>query len=111
MVHNVVEIENISEMRRREGIYDAALSAEIQTLQAGECVRLTFLTGIAPSSGEVRLVRITSIKGNVFRGKLFNSSTLDGPTKLQPGSLITFSKDHIHSIARERPKPNYAGLS
>jgi hypothetical protein len=111
MVQNSIKIENISEMRRSEGIYDADLYAEIQTLQAGECVRLTFLTGVANSSGEIRLVRITSIKGDVFRGKLFNSSALDGPCKLPPGSLITFSKDHIHSIARERPKPNYSALT
>jgi hypothetical protein len=111
MVQNAVEIENISEMRRSEGIYDAALDAEIQTLQAGECVRLTFLTGVAQTAGEIRLVRITSIKGGVFRGKLFNSSALDGPSKIPPGSLITFSKDHIHSIARERPKPSCSRLS
>src|SRR5260221_8443737 len=98
-------------MRRREGIYDAALREEIQTLQAGECVRLTFLTGITSSAGEMRLVRITSIKGDVFRGKLFKSSTSDGPSKFRPGTLITFSKEHIHSIARQRPKPNCFGLS
>jgi len=111
VVQSSIEIENISEMRRREGIYDAALREEIQTLQAGECVRLTFLTGLTSSAGEMRLVRITSIKGDLFRGKLFKSTTLDCPSKLQPGSLITFSKDHIHSIARQRPKPKCSDLS
>jgi hypothetical protein len=98
-----IEIENIFDLRRRVGIYDAVLRDEIQSLQAGECVRLTFLTGLTPSTGEMLLVRITSIKGDVFRGRLFNKPTLNGLSRLQRGSLITFSKEHIHSIPKESP--------
>ena len=90
-------------MRRVEGIYDAPLRKEITALHAGDFVRLTFLTGLPPSAGEMLLVRITSITANAFRGKLSNRPTLNGLAKLQIGSAVKFTKDHIHSIPKERP--------
>ena len=44
-MRNPVEIENIEEMRRREGIDDVELRSEIRDLQVGDSVRLTLMTG------------------------------------------------------------------
>src|SRR4051794_12299675 len=75
-VRNPVEIENIEEMRRREGIEDVELREEIRGLRVGDIVKLTFLTG--SHSFETLLVRITSIRGAAFRGKLANGPTSAG---------------------------------
>lgn len=102
-MHNLIKIENIEGMRRREGIYDVALWDEIQALKAGEWVRLTFLSDKSPAAGEMVLVRITSIKGDVFRGKLATRPSLADLSELRSGSLITFSREHIHSVVKEPP--------
>ena len=44
-MRNPVQIENIEEMRRREGIDDVELRSEIRDLQVGDSVRLTLMTG------------------------------------------------------------------
>jgi hypothetical protein len=69
-MRNAVEIENIEEMRRREGIEDVEPREAIRGLRIGDSVRLTFLTGTKSSAGETLLVRITRIRGPVFRGKV-----------------------------------------
>jgi hypothetical protein len=98
-----LEIENIGAMRRREGIEDVELGEAIGTLQVGDFVRLTFLTGLKPFAGETLPVRITSIRGNAFRGKLASRPAFNGLSKLRVGSAVPFTRDHIHSIPKERP--------
>src|SRR5205823_4193524 len=51
-MRNTVAIENIEEMRRREGIDDVGLREEIDGLRVGDFVKLTFLTGTRPPAGE-----------------------------------------------------------
>ena len=65
-----VAIEEIEQMRRQQGIEDAELRREIRGLRVGDRVKLTFLPGATSAAGETLLVRITSINGRAFRGKL-----------------------------------------
>jgi hypothetical protein len=44
-MRNPVEIENIEEMRRQEGVEDSELREEIRGLLVGHCVKLTLLAG------------------------------------------------------------------
>jgi hypothetical protein len=98
---NPVEIENIEVMRRLQGIDDAPLRQAIRGLKAGDFVNLTFLT--ATKSFETLAVRITSIKGSTFRGKLACKPTSAGLSNLRLGSPLVFSATHIHSLAKEHP--------
>src|SRR5262245_47042086 len=104
-----VEIENIAEMRRREGIEDEELEEEIRRLQIGDAVKLTFLTSARSFSGETLQVRITQIRGEAFRGKLAGSPASPGLSALRAGSTVAFTADHIHSVVKQRPKPEGAG--
>jgi hypothetical protein len=88
-------------MRRREGIDDAELRAAVRGLRAGEVVRLTLVPRGPTSHGETVLVRITSIKGETFRGKVAEAPPRH--TTLRPGAAVTFTGDHIHSIPRQSP--------
>src|SRR5262249_51221317 len=96
-----VEIEDIEEMRRREGIEDIELRDEIRGLQVGDFVKLTLRAGT--KSFETLLVRITSIRGPAFGGKLADGPASAGPSKLRVGSRIAFTAAHIHSIPGSRP--------
>jgi hypothetical protein len=98
-----VELENIEEMRRREGIDDVKLEEEMRGLQVGDLVRLTFLTKAAPVVGETLLVRMTSISGDEFLGKLTQKPGSPRLSKLRAGAQVAFRKAHIHSIAKEQP--------
>jgi hypothetical protein len=97
-MRDIVEIENIEELRRREGIDDAELHKDIRELRVGDHIRLTLMTGGNPFRSETVLVRITSITRTVYRGKLAKDPTALGASSLRAGSLVTFSRDHIHSI-------------
>jgi hypothetical protein len=88
---SMVEIENIEEMRRQEGIDDVELRMEIRELKAGDHVRLTISSG-AKFHGTV-LVRITQIRGSAFRGKLVKKAS-----SVPAGGLMTFTTAHIHSV-------------
>lgn len=99
-----VEIENIYELRRRQGITDVELRQKIRKLKVGDSVKLTFLTAMQMFSGESLLVRITSITAQALRGKLAHRPTFIGLSKLRVGSRITFTTEHIHSIPKERPR-------
>ncbi len=90
-----VEIENIEEMRRLVGIDDAELRVEIRGLKVGDFVKLTFLIGT--SSFETLLVRITSIRGSAFRGKLAEKPTATNLRKLGAEAVV-FTTAHIHSL-------------
>jgi len=98
---NPVEIEDIEEMRRLQGIDDVKLREEIRGLRVGDMVRLTFLTGTG--SFETLLVRITSLRGRAFRGKLAGKPASAGLKKLRAASVLAFTAAHIHSLAKESP--------
>jgi hypothetical protein len=100
---HAVAIENIEEMRRREGIEDVELREAIRGLRVGDFVRLTLLTGTAPFAGETLLVRITRIRGDAFRGKLADRPVSPRLSQLRSGSPVTFRSHHIHSIPTGRP--------
>ncbi len=104
-MHNSIEIENIEEMRFREGIEDPELREEIRGLAVGDFVNLTFLTGSKAPGGETLVVRITSIRGSAFRGKLVRGPTLAGLSELRAGSAVAFTMAHIHSLAKGKPVP------
>ncbi len=102
-MRHVVEIENIEEMRRREGIDDVQLREAIRGLRIGDFVKLTFLTGATPGAGETLPVRITCIREQGFRGKLVDGPASTRLAQLRAGSKVTFTRDHIHSITKQRP--------
>jgi hypothetical protein len=102
MRHRVM-IEDIEEMRRRQGIDDVELREEICGLEIGDFVKLTLLSGTGPFAGETLLVRITSIKGDAFRGKLAQRPALTSLSDLRAGSAVAFTKAHIHSVPKGQP--------
>jgi hypothetical protein len=88
-----VEVEDIEEMRRQEGIDDVELRIEIRSLKVGDSVRLTFRD---VRTFETVPVRLTQIRGTSFRGKLLQRAlTLAG------GSMIAFTVAHIHSVVKK----------
>ena len=93
-----LNIENIEEIRRREGIDDVELRAEIRALKIGDVVKLTVLTGA--TSFEYLLVRITGIKGAAFRGVLARNPHTSILSNLRAGSPIEFTAAQIHSLPR-----------
>ncbi len=93
---NNIAIEDIEGMRRHAGIEDAELRAQIRGLRVGDCVRLTFLFG--PGAGQTLPVRVTSIHGDVLRGKLVCATA--GLARLRAGLLVSFRADQIHSIPK-----------
>jgi hypothetical protein len=99
-MRNPIEIENIDELRRREGIEDVELHEAIRALAVGDVVKVTLLTGTKASGGETLAVRITSIKGAAFRGKLASRPASAGLANLRVGSPLAFTAAHIHSIAK-----------
>jgi hypothetical protein len=102
---NLVELEDIDEMRRVQGIDDVKLREEIRALHAGNLVKLTFLSPTpVPAVSETLLVRITSSKGRAFRGKLVRSPASPRLSSLHAGSLVAFTDAHIHSLGREEPE-------
>ena len=102
-MRNVVEIEDIEQRRLRAGIDDVELRAEIRGLHVGDFVRLTFLTGATTFA--TLSVRITSISGSAFRGKLADGPFALALSKLRVGSPVAFAAAHIHSLVKRRPAP------
>ena len=100
---NVIEIENIEQIRLQEGIDDIDLRKEIRQLRVGDLVKLTLLTGA--TSFETLMVRITSVQGSAFRGQLTKKPASSGLADLSVGSPLDFSTAHIHSIAKRQPAP------
>jgi hypothetical protein len=97
-MQNPVEIENIEEVRRREGINDVELRREIRGLAISDLVKVTLLSGT--TAFETLAVRITSIRGSAFRGKLVDRPASPNLSRLRAGSAIAFTAAHIHSIPR-----------
>jgi hypothetical protein len=97
-----VRIENIEEMRRRQGIDDVELRAAVCGLGVGDSVRLTILSGDVPDGGETVVVRITAIDGAQFRGKLATRPVLKALAGFKAGLPLAFTADCIHSVVPER---------
>jgi hypothetical protein len=97
-----MEFENIEEMRRSAGIDDVELRDAIQNLRVGDVVKLTLRTTPESFPGESLLIRITSIKGNVFRGKLAQTKRLSRRARVSAASLLAFTREQIHSIPPRR---------
>ena len=95
-----VEIEDIEDLRRRQGIDDVELREAIRGLRVGDSVRLTFLTGRGTSAGETLPVRITSIRDGAFRGRLAGGPSSAALSGLQVGALIAFTTAQIHSVRK-----------
>jgi hypothetical protein len=104
-----LQIENIEDMRRRQGIEDVALREAIRGLRIGDQVNLTFLPGTDSSAGETLPVRITRINGSEFRGKLAGRPASPGLAELHEGADVAFTADHIHSLSMalgSKPRPS-----
>jgi len=97
-----IELENIEEMRREAGIDDVELHEAIRGLRAGDSVRLTARVGARAFPGVCLLIRITSIRGNLFRGRVDRKSSSTTLAEVKAGSLLTFTVDHIHSVVSKR---------
>lgn len=94
---SAIDIENIDELRRREGIDDVELHEDIGRLQVGDHVLLTFLS--ATSLRATLPVRITRIQADQFRGRLIGTIGRPELLGLRPNILVTFTAAQIHSIA------------
>jgi hypothetical protein len=102
-MRNAVEIEDIEQKRLRVGVDDVELRSEIPGLHVGDIVKLTFLVGT--TSYETLSVRITSINGSAFRGKLADSPVSPDLAGLRVGSPVAFAAAHIHSLVKRRQTP------
>lgn len=96
-----ITLENIEAMRRSLGIHDRELQEDVRNLQIGDLVRLTFLSA---ASSETLLVRITSVSGSDFRGKLAQDATLKELSTISRRKVIVFRSVHIHSTSRSSGK-------
>jgi hypothetical protein len=92
-------IEDIQAARLSAGIEDVQLAAQIRRLRAGDAVKLTFLPHADAFPGITVVVRITSIDGPVFRGKLMSRPGRSRLPALRPGRALTFTASQIHSIS------------
>ena len=98
-----LQVQDIEEMRRRAGIEDVELPQAIHVLRVGALVKITLLTGAPGAGGETLLVRIASIRGGAFRGKLTGRPTSAALSGLRVGRALAFTGSHIHSLPRMRP--------
>jgi hypothetical protein len=96
------EIENIEALRRLAGIQDVELHEQVRRLRVGDRVRLTLLAADRPGAAVV-LVRITSIKGGAFRGRVVGAAERVRLTGSVIGSLVAFTEDHVHSVPKAPP--------
>jgi hypothetical protein len=97
-----IQIENIDELRRCNGIDDIELHGKIDRLQVGDHVLLTFLSG---SNLRATLpVCITRIRAGRFRGRLAARPARPELLGLRANAMVAFSAGQIHSITRPQPK-------
>lgn len=80
------------------------LRKEVRGLRTGAPVKLTLLTGPTPFAGETVVVRITSIQGRAFRGKLVMKPVAAALARLRAGSPVVFTTAHIHSLPKGWPR-------
>jgi len=94
-------IEDIEELRRLAGIDDVELRHAIRALRIGDFVVLTVLAGPEVHSGQQLLVRITSIRGSKFRGRITEKPGSADLSKADAGALVAFTTAHIHSLQKK----------
>ncbi len=99
-MRSTVEIEDIEGLRQREGIDDVELRDAVGKLVVGDLVRLTLLPAAGARAGETVVVRITSIRGDIFRGRLSRRPQSAALSALTSQSPIIFTRAHIHSLPR-----------
>ena len=99
-MRRTLEIENIEALRRLAGIDDVELHDQVRRLRSGDCVKLIVLSPDRPDTGAVVLVRITSIKGDAFRGRVVARTDPVRLPRRCVGSVVAFTPDHIHSVPR-----------
>jgi hypothetical protein len=99
MRKDAILIEDIEAVRLREGIEDVQLAVQIRRLRVGDAVNLTFLPHAEAFPGILLVVRITSIAGLVFRGKLMHAPGRSRRPELRRGRSLTFTAAQIHSIS------------
>jgi hypothetical protein len=92
-------IENIEELRSREGIEDKELHEAICGLRVGDLVRVTLRTETMRAPVETVQVRLARIDGDGLQGRLIDRPASAGLSKLRSGTLITFARHHIHSLS------------
>jgi hypothetical protein len=101
-MRQLIEIENIEEMRRREGIDDAELRQAIRGLRVGDLVNVTLLTASKSFTGETLQVQITDVKGSAFRGKLTQKPVSPRLARLGAEFAVSFRAAHIHSLPKRQ---------
>lgn len=97
-----IQIENIDELRRCNGIDDIELHEEIDRLRVGDHVLLTFFSGT--NLRATLPVRITRIRAGRFRGRLAARPAQPELLGLRADAMVAFTAGQIHSITR--PQPN-----
>lgn len=97
-----MQIQDIEELRRQEGIDDPELRAQICALKRGDFIKVTLLSDPHAIAGETLMVRITSIRNGIFRGKLATSPSSAVLGALDAGTAIVFRAAHIHSVSNHR---------
>lgn len=102
-MRHALQLQDIEEMRRENGIEDVELRRGIRALRVGDCIKVSLITS-APSFETVQ-VRITSIRGSKFRGKLAKNKDHSRPSKHAPALTVAFTTAHIHSIVKREPHP------
>src|SRR5262249_52408617 len=97
---NPIEIEDIREMRREQGIEDAELQQAIGELRVGDYVQLTLKTSAEAFHGETVIVRVTRLRDVGFLGKLARSPASAALARLRAGARVAFTAAHIHSVPK-----------
>jgi hypothetical protein len=103
IMRQALQLQDIEEMRRENGIDDVELRRAIRALRVGNSIRLSLVT--SARSFETVQVRITSIRGSTFHGKLSQSKTRPRRSNHAPALTVAFTTAHIHSIVREESRP------
>ena len=96
--------QDVSESITSVRVWDRR-AGRARRLRAGDCVKLTLRPGTGPSTGETLRVRITSVRGATFRGKLVDSPDAPGLAGLTAGTPPVFTAAHIHSVVKGEPHP------
>jgi hypothetical protein len=94
-MRNTIAIDDIEEVRRQLGIDDVELRLGIRQLKVGDIVHLSLVTAKGLHTVPVR---ITSIRGYAFRGKLTGRQPDAVADGLPAGATLAFKSAHIHSI-------------
>jgi hypothetical protein len=97
-MQTINKIENIEQKRRLVGIDDVELRKAIRRLRVGDFIKLSLMTN--RSTVETLLIQIKSIQGSTFQGHLVHEPSPPNLSKLEVGSLLVFTADHIHSIPK-----------